>query len=351
MVTRLCLTGLCLLAAAAAQVSITVTHAEPLRFAFAAELLASQLEAVRLGGELGDDGEANRGAAASLPGGGEVDNEMPFRQLHLFAGSLAGRAPRLFDELRSALSAVQQAESGAGEDLGQAVYRAQGLLTQARGVLVPPHLSEDPTFRAAVLSRLALSASGFARGYEEAAEGEAGAYIFGWSALQRAKGLWAELEPEVADPNIVSEVERVFSLLDELMPTAEPPERFRDPEDVEVAAQDLVFALEAAIGAQLQPRDLATVLSLVERQADEGCSAFERGRPRLALELVLSARIHYVESVAATVSMLAPGPGGEIRRFLGESLPEQIAVGEAGEVVVMCSSLQESITRAAAVLR
>lgn len=344
---------LSLLHLAPAQESIMVSHAEPLRFAFAVELLGFQLDAVEMGGELddeeheGDDAEAD---AEELDG--EDEDEVRVRPFELFAGSLAERDPALQEELAAALEEIEQASAREDEAAtASAVERARVLLARAEDVLLPDDLRDDAAFRAAVLARLALSGSGFAEGYEEAAEGEVGAYIFGWTGLQRAKALWTELEPSAENRESAAEVERAFAVLDELMPTPDPPDRFRDPEDAEVAAHDLVFALEAAFGGQLQSRDLGAVLALVDEQSRAACSAFEEDRDLLALELVTSAQVNYIEGIGGTISLLVPESAGEIRELLSESLPEQIREGERAEVSSGCARLQEAIAEASSAFR
>ncbi|MEX2541455.1 MAG: hypothetical protein WD314_06585 [Trueperaceae bacterium] len=350
---------LSLLPLAPAQESIMVSHAEPLRFAFAVELLGFQLDAVELGGELGgelDDEEDAADAAEADVEAAEPDDEdedeVRVRPVDLFAGSLAERDPALHHELVASLEEIEQASEREDQAAtAAAVERVRPLLRRAEEVLLPEDLRDDPAFRAAVLARLALSGSGFAEGYEEAAGGEVGAYIFGWAGLQRAKALWAELEPAATNRDSVAEVDRAFAVLDDLMPSPEPPERFRDPEDAEVAAHDLVFALEAAFGGQLQPRNLGAVLALVDDQSRAACVAFEEERELLALELVTSAQVNYVEGIGGTISLLVPEPAGVIRELLGESLPEQMRAGERAEVSSGCARLQEAIAEASSAFR
>jgi hypothetical protein len=337
-----------LVQSAAGQESIMLSHAEPLRFAFALELLGSQLEAVRIGGEL----EEEAGEEDEADPDPEDEDEVAVRPLDLFAGTLAERAPDVHERLVAALEELERAAARADEaGVDSAAARAAALLQAAEEALVPNDLRRDPAFSAAVLARLALSGSGFAEGYEEAASGEVGAYVFGWAGLQRAKSLWAELEPAAQSQAGVAEVERAFAVLDELMPTPEPPERFRDPEDAEVAAHDLVFALEAAFGGQLQARDLAAVLELVDEQSRAACRAFEEGRGLLALELVTSAQVTFVEGVGGTIGLLAPGPAETIRELLGESLRERIEEGNGPAVRDDCVRLQSAVAEAATVFR
>jgi hypothetical protein len=344
----------CLLVQAApGQESIMLSHAEPLRFAFGLELLGSRIEAIRIGGELEvEAGEEERAADADAGANRDAEDEVAVRPLDLFAGTLSERAPDVHERLVAALEELERAAARADRaGLDSAAASAAELLEAAEEVLVSNDLRLDPAFRAAVLARLALSGSGFAEGYEEAAGGEVGAYVFGWAGLQRAKTLWAELEPAAQSQAGVAEVERAFAVLDELMPTPEPPERFRDPEDAEVAAHDLVFGLEASFGSQLQARDLAAVLALVDEEGRAACRAFEEDRGLLALELVTSARVTFVEGVGGTIGLLAPGPAEEIRELLGETLRERIEEGAASAVRDDCTRLQSALSEAATVFR
>lgn len=316
--------------------SAFAAYAEPLRFATASHVLGLRLEALAAVPE---------GAEAGADAGdeeGEEEEGPPVSLLALFAGSLAAAAPDLLQAIEADLEKVHRlAGTGDRAGLEQAVDRAQRGLARVREVLVPGKLVSDPAFQAALMAKLAVSERGFGEGYEAAASGEIAAYPLAWLTLQRVEALWAGLKPDLGTAS--EGVERALDELNVLMPSLQPPNTFRDPEDAEGAALDLVFALEGALGRPLLIRGFAPALDVMQRQAKDACVAAGDGHGRLALEKALAARITYDAYLASTLATLAPDAHADLSALWGDL--DSLSTGHGGET---CTALQDAITRAGA---
>lgn len=329
--------------AQAQQSSAFVAYAEPLRFAAATELLELRLQALTavpdgLEAEEAEEGEAN--------GGEEEEEGPPIPLLALFAGSLAAADGDLLQAIEADLNTVHShAEAGDRAALEKAVKQAREDLARARTVLVPADVRADPALQAALIAKLAVSERSFGEGYEEAAGGEVSAYPLAWLTLQRAQALWTQLKPQLDAP--ADGAERAFDEISALMPTLQPPAHFSDPEDVEGAALDLVFALEGALGRPVLVRGFAPALELMQQQAGAACDAVHDGHGRLALEQALAARITYSAHVAPTLATLAPDAHEDLSSLWGK-LDTLRAADDAGAAKT-CEALEQAVTQAKAV--
>lgn len=290
-------------------------HPTELRHAYALDLVGLHLDILELGvpedeaaeGEVaeGEESEEGEGEEAGL-----LETALP-----LMAGSLARQDEALLEGLETALSATDTGDDAAAEEV-------RGLLAEIEGVLIP-ELSSDVTFRAARLALLSSLEPGVGEGYEEAAQGETEAYYIGYTGLQRAKAMWAELGPELEGDK--ANIERAFGVIDSLMPSPELPERFSDPEDAEVAVNDIIFGLESLTAATLIPRDFAAMLDTIDSHVSEGCGAAEARNERLVLEWATAASFFYDAYLTDTVGMLAPEANERIGEGLGELVEEPIS--------------------------
>lgn len=307
-------------------------YAEPLRFATASHVLALRLQALTV---------APRGEQdANSKGAEEQEEGPPIPLLALFAGSLAQSDPALLQTLKADLKQVHSvAASGDETALVQAVAQAESDLARVRDVLVPDAVAGDPAFKAALIAKLANSERGLGEGYEEAANGELSAYPLAWLTLQRVDALWRELAPDL--PAARDGVALALDRLNSLMPSLQPPATFSDPEDVEGAALDLVFALESALEQSLMTRGFAPPLALMQRQVEEACMAARAGHRRLALEHALAARITYGAHLASTLTMLAPDVHADLTSLWGDL--DALRAGNQGAV---CSALPDAVKRA-----
>lgn len=317
-------------------------YAQPLRFAAATHVLDLRLEArAALPGGAEAGGEE---AGPEAEGGEEEEEGPPIPLLALFAGSLAAADPGLLEALETDLEDVNRLATAGDEGaLRRTVADAQQKLARVREVLVPKDVAGEPAFRAALIAELAISERGLGEGYEEAAGGELAAYPVAWLTLQRVGALWSELEPDLEAAS--QGVEGALDALNGLMPSLEPPDTFRDPEDAEGAALDLVFALQGALGRPVSIRGFAPALDLTQQQADAACTAVEEGRGRLALENALAARITYDAHLGSTLATLAPDAHADLNELWGE-----LDSLEAGQGAETCAALRDAIKRAGAAL-
>lgn len=286
-----------------------------LRHVYALELVGLHLDILELAVPEEDEAEADEEAAEGEEGeeGEEEEEGLLEIALPLMAGSLAEQDEALLAELETALAATESGDEAAAEEV-------RGLITEIEGVLVPAELSGDVSFRAARLALLASLEPGVGEGYEEAAQGETEAYYIGYTGLQRTEAMWAELGPELEGDK--ENIERAFGVIDSLMPSPELPERFSDPEDAEVAVNDIVFGLEALTATMLIPRDFGAMLDAIDSHVAEGCGAAEAGNNQLALEWTTAASFFYEAYLTDTVGMLAPEANARIDEELGELVEE-----------------------------
>ena len=322
-----------------ARQSAFVTYAEPLRIAVATHALELQLQAMAF---TSDSARTGLKQAAE-----EEAAESPHESLlALFAGSLAQADPPLLSGIEKRLRTLDR-RSGAGDfnALKNVVQKAQVDLAQARKLLVPETVVGRPEFRAALIAKLAVSRLGFGAAYEEAAEGDKDAYQLAWLTLQRVAALWDELKPDLA--SAMAEVEPILKELASLMPSAKMPAKFRDPEDVEGAALDLVFALERGLAQPLLVRGFAPQLEMAQQQVDHACAAAAEGKRRVALENALAGRFTYDAEVGSAVAVVAPELAAEMEKLWIQLAGISGAAGADGET---CSGLRHAMVRVGKVL-
>ena len=314
--------------ATAQPVTPLLEHPTELRHAYALDLLGLYFNIAKLGElEEGDPDEVETGEEGEK---GLLETALP-----LLAGSLAAADAALLRDLETTLSRTDEDTDAEARDL----------LRRAERVLIPETLSGDPGFKAARLALLASSEPGVGEGYDEAALGEVEAYAIGYTGLGRIATLWRELKPDLTgDDSDVAEVDRAFGVLGELMPSVSPPERFRNPEDAEVAVNDVVFGLESLTGVVLIPRDFSALLGAVRAHVSSGCSAAEAGNPRLALEWTMAAAFIYDAYLAETLATLAP----EAHAQIGENL-SALTKPDAEGTRERCSSLKAALSEASRV--
>jgi hypothetical protein len=302
-----------------------------LRHAYALDLLGLHLDILLdvPAEEAGEEAEGEEGEEGEEEG--LLETALP-----LLAGSLAEADEALLERLETALAAAETGDEGAAEE-------ARGLLTEIEGVLIPTELGSDATFKAARLALLASLEPGVGEGYEEAAQGETEAYYIGYTGLQRTQAMWAELGPELEGDK--ENIERAFGVIDSLMPSPELPERFSDPEDAEVAVNDIVFGLEALTAAVLIPRDFGAMLDAIDSHVSEGCSAAEAGNTQLALEWTTAAAFFYDAYLADTLATLASEPHARIDEELGELVEEP----DSEQTPSRCENLSAAFEEASSV--
>jgi hypothetical protein len=235
---------------------------------------------------------------------------------------LAERVEEAFEEIEEA------------DDPDDAVAEAIEVAEAARDALFPPAaVSEDPAYTAAIATVLLNSATGVAEGYEEATEGEIGAYAMGWAGLARVQELWQGVRP-VADENQRFEVEDMLSELEALFPGPTPPSmEGADPEAGEGAAVQAAGFMEDATEASMFPdRDLAALTVATRDLAAQGCEAYEAGDALRGHAHMAWTAFVFDEYIGGTLGMFAPEPTEEMAEALMDLVPREVEEeGEEGE--------------------
>jgi hypothetical protein len=280
--------------------------------------ILSQAEALRIGFGL------NRVEIAlkALSDGLAIEaDEALFDPYLTFRGSLGGANPPLqarLDEIMRKLAAElgeedeDEGEDQAGEEEGvsdevvEIAERGLALVQRLPNLLISARLQGDPVYQAALLSMLLVWEGGVSEAYEEAANGEDEAYGLGYIGLQHTRGMWNQLKPTFKQADAVKAAETGFDRLAQLMPTAQLPSKFPDPEDAEVAALDLAFALELGVGQPVIPRELGPVLQSVRTQQSHTCTALNRGDLALARERFVGWQLMYEQYLEGALQTLAP---------------------------------------------
>lgn len=256
-------------------------HNRPIEVARAATLalMAARAEAVRIApGERDEAVEALEDDATRVVAG------------------LRRSRPEDADALEAALEALEDAASD--ED---ARVAAGALGEVVAGVRAAPGTG-DAAFTGAVAALLLVSEVGLAEAFEEAVEGDEGAYAVAFATLREVRALVDSLALE---GDVAADAAELMGRLDTLMPTPEPPARMAsDPEEGEVYAQALVGVLERATDADLYlGRDLARALSTIGHLAREGCAADD---PAAGREIIAIAALYHEDALEAPLSVMAP---------------------------------------------
>lgn len=275
-------------------------HTELLSFAYGTEMISIRLSAL---------------AAIDEPDEEFIEEveEALEEDLPRFVGSLEAQDPELAQQLEAALEEVINAAE-AGAELAELVQRAQDLTRQAQTLLVPLEVLDNPSFRAALMTKLLLAEGGVAEGYEEAAEGEIWEYPGGWAALQRVKDLWEGLRP-LATETQVFEVEDMLRTLNELFPSPLPPDDIErgDPEEAEAPSHRIVGFLEEITSASLYPdRNRGELFALTRSLVEAGCTAYGENQAHIGRERIVAANFYYEDYLGGMVELLAPEVHAEV---------------------------------------
>lgn len=235
-----------------------------------------------------------------------------------FAHALTTAAPGLAEEVAEAFEAIEDADQPA-----DAVRAALPLALEARAVVSEPRV-EDPAFAGAVMVLLLMSETGVAEGWEEAAEGEVGAYAVGWAGMPRLYELWAVIEPQ-ANETQRFEIEDQLGELQALFENPTPPNMDgADPEEGEGAAVHVSGFLEDATGAWLFPdRDLPALLDRTRTVAVDACGAYDAGDDLAGDAHLAWAGFAFEEYLAGTLGMFAPEPTDAIEDLLAPFAGEE----------------------------
>jgi len=228
--------------------------------------------------------------------------------LRRFMGSVARADADLAEELEEAVEEVEEAAED-GEVSGEAVAEARELLQQAYDLVVPADVRSDPAFAAALIVELSLGEGGVGEGYEEATEGELGAYTMGYVSLARVVDLWDAVVAPAADEQHRADVEEMWEFLDTLYPEATIEDAIvGNPEEAEAPVQRVIGLLEAIVDAELFPgRDLFALSAQLPEQLAGYCEAYDAGDDDLAVEGVIAVGyLYFSADLASFLSFMAP---------------------------------------------
>lgn len=230
-----------------------------------------------------------------------------------FGATLQAQAPELFEDLRDALGALEDAHENGG-DVAAAADRAAALVDEARQEVLGDSLESDPALAAAVMAMMLTTENGgIGEGYEEAVEGEVGPFAVGWAALARVEEMWTLLEPMANDTQRF-EINDMFTELQVLFPSPRPgPEVERsDPEEAEGSTQRIGGFLEELTDADLFPsRDLGRLLSRIRDVSASACESYEGGNHAAGLESISNAAFVYGEYLGNTLALFSPEAANE----------------------------------------
>ena len=216
------------------------------------------------------------------------------QDLARFMGTLRSADPELADAVEEAVEAVEEA-AASGDGLEDAIAEARAQLEAAYEVVIPAEVRSDPVFTAALIVDLSLGEGGVGEGYEEAVEGELGAYTMGYAALQRVSELWGEIA-DVATEQQRADVEEMLDFLGTIYPEPTIEEAIvGNPEEAEAPVQRMIGVLETVVDAELFPgRDLAALAAHLPEELAGYCQAYEAGDDEVALEGAIAVSYLYL---------------------------------------------------------
>ena len=140
------------------------------------------------------------------------------------------------------------------------------------------------------------------------------------------------------------ELEEAFEVLDEALPSTEPPSKLADKLDVAAAAALIGHELEETVGAApVEESDPAEIVEEIEGLLDEIVATYAAGDSDAAAELSAEAYLENYEVIEAEVIELAPEVNEELEPLLGADLRKQIredaSVADVEQMVVRAKDL------------
>jgi hypothetical protein len=236
-------------------------------------------------------------------------DDMTEADLGRFFGTLQSKDKKLASSLSKALDAVADT-AGDGKDAADAVKTAQALLAKAYDTVLAKKLRDDPSFKAGLMVNLLLADNGVSEGdYSDA-----------WAALQRVKQLWSELKP-LGTAQRQADGEKVIEELDKLFPSATPPKSMagRTDDDAEDPAQRLASIMEEVAGSDLYPdRDLPRLTGHLADVTAVACTAYAKGRDKIAAESLYAAFDHYSGHISETAGLVEPELQKKVSALFGK---------------------------------
>src|SRR5690606_33577298 len=193
----------------------------------------------------------------------------------------------------------------------------------------------DPAFVAAVIVELSMGEGGVGEGYEEAVEGELGAYTMGYAALDRVGDLWADIAGGATEQQR-ADVEEMLEFLATVysVPVIDAP-IVGNPEEAEAPVQRMIGVLETVVDAELFPgRDLAALAAHLPEELAGYCQAYEAGDDEVALEGAIAVSYLYLtDALGQFLGFMDPEVHEEALELIGAptGLEAEEEDEEAGE--------------------
>lgn len=241
-----------------------------------------------------------------------------------YVGTLRAADPDLAADIEEAIEELEEAIE-AGEDYDDQLVALRVFLDAAYDVVIPAELRSEPAFVAAVIVELSMGEGGVGEGYEEAVEGELGAYTMGYAALERVGALWADIAGGATEQQR-ADVEEMLEFLATVYPVPVIDEPIvGNPEEAEAPVQRMIGVLETVVDAELFPgRDLAALAAHLPEELAGYCEMYDAGEDERALEGVIAVGYLYLSA--------------DLGDFLGFMAPE--VHEEALELIVALTGLE-----------
>lgn len=230
-----------------------------------------------------------------------------------YVGTLRAADPDLAADIEEAIEELEEAIE-AGEDYDDQLVALRVFLDAAYDVVIPAELRSDPAFVAAVIVELSMGEGGVGEGYEEAVEGELGAYTMGYAALERVGALWADIAGGATEQQR-ADVEEMLEFLATVYPVPVIDEPIvGNPEEAEAPVQRMIGVLETVVDAELFPgRDLAALAAHLPEELAGYCEMYDAGEDERALEGVIAVGYLYLSAdLGDFLGFMAPEVNEEI---------------------------------------
>lgn len=230
-----------------------------------------------------------------------------------YVGTLRAADPDLAADIEEAIEELEEAIE-AGEDYDDQLVALRVFLDAAYDVVIPAELRSDPAFVAAVIVELSMGEGGVGEGYEEAVEGELGAYTMGYAALERVSDLWRQIAGGATEQQR-ADVEEMLEFLATVYPVPVIDEPIvGNPEEAEAPVQRMIGVLETVVDAELFPgRDLAALAAHLPEELAGYCEMYDAGEDERALEGVIAVGYLYLSAdLGDFLGFMAPEVNEEI---------------------------------------
>jgi hypothetical protein len=255
-------------------------------------------------------------------------------------------------EIAEALStALEKGVTAVSEDkpvaeVEAAFGEAAAITEQALNSVVGPD-ADAPAYRGSVIAALLGTA---AHEYEEAV-GDDGVrllaeYQDGYGFAVEANRLYSEIEADVTEASAeeAEEIDEAFAVLEDALPSPEPPAELIEVIEVTSAAELIGHELEETVGAApTEESDPEEVVAEIEKLLGEIVATYKTGDEAAAAELAAEAYLENYEVIEAEVIEQAPEVNEELEPLLGADLRRQITAGAPVEDIEKMTARAEEL--------